>query len=285
MTKLPFADAHSHSNPISGIGAKKIAEKIKEHGGWFAAFIMLPSWDYVGKVIFDVEKYRELAELHSRGCKEARSSGIEIKCFAGLHPAEIDRLIEAGINPNNVREYAFKIAEILREMCREGKIDGIGEVGRQHFKVQVPSALITQEALEKFMTVAKDEGCLMQLHLEQVEGFTAESIVKLVEKTGFKKDYVLIHHSTLAVSKDSQSLGLWSTMLGKKELLEAAIPSRGTALLLLESDFIDDPKRPGRVIYPWEIGSSLNYLLSAGRISENEAEKLSIDNVRTFFRL
>lgn len=278
-----FSDAHSHSNPVRGMGAKKIAEAFAKRGGWFIAFVMLPSWDYFGSVLFDIEKYREILELHTKDCREARGSGVEVRCFAGLHPAEIDKLIESGKHPREVRTYTEKVAEMLGKACSDGMIDGIGEVGRMHYKVQVHSALIAQEALEKFAEVAKDNSCPLQLHLEQISGFTAESIAKLIEKIGLKRVSVLIHHSTLSVSKEAKELSIWSTMLGKKELVSAVLEQRGFDFLLLESDFIDDPARPGKVIYPWEIGEALTSLIEEGKLQEEAVEKVAVDNVRKFF--
>ncbi|MBE9390779.1 TatD family hydrolase [Fervidicoccus fontis] len=283
MIKLTFSDAHSHCNPVRGMGAKRISEAFAREGGWFIAFIMLPSWDYGGEVLFDLEGYRKLVEIHSKDCREAKIPGLEVKCFAGFHPAEIDKLIESGKNPAEVLSYSLSIAEMLGKACSEGKIDGIGEVGRMHYKVQVHSALIAQRALEAFATVARDRDCPLQLHLEQIPGFTAESIEELIEKVGLKRDKVIIHHSTISVSKEARERGIWSTVLGKKELLSPLLEERGLELLLLESDFIDDPQRPGKVIYPWEIGRSLSSMVEEGKLSSNEAEKIAIDNVKEFF--
>ncbi|MFP3268201.1 MAG: TatD family hydrolase [Desulfurococcales archaeon] len=283
MEKLSFSDAHSHSNPIRGMGARKIAEQFAKEGGWFIAFIMLPTWDYTNEVVYDVDKYDKLIELHSKDCTEAKDAGIEVMCFAGFHPAEIDNLLERGISPKEVRNYTLAVAKVLGEKCSEGKIDGIGEVGRQHYKVQVHSALIAQEALEAFLALAEERDCPVQLHLEQVSGFTAESISRLANAIGIKKDNLLIHHSTIAVSAEAKELGMWSTVLGKKEVISAALERRGSDLLLLESDFIDDSRRAGKVIYPWEIARSLKSLLEEGGITSNDIEKISVDNVKKFF--
>jgi len=284
MKRSIFSDSHSHSNPLRGMGARRIAEAFAKEGGWFIAFIMLPSWDYLGQPLFDLDKYEELVRLHSRDCREAASSRIlEVRCFAGLHPAEIDKLIELGKSPGEVRSYALSVVKKLESSCRSGEIDGIGEVGRMHYKVPVHSALIAQEVLEAAAEAARDSGCPMQLHLEQVPGFTAESISRLAQKLGTKKEAIIIHHSTVAVSKEAGQLGLWSTVLGRKEVISAALRERGSELLLLESDFIDDPSRPGKVIYPWDIARSLSSLIESGELSEEEAEKISVDNVKKFF--
>jgi len=39
---LIFADAHAHTNPLKGLGAKTVSERFRESGGWFIALVSLP---------------------------------------------------------------------------------------------------------------------------------------------------------------------------------------------------------------------------------------------------
>jgi TatD-related deoxyribonuclease len=95
--KIEYADCHLHSNPLKGMGAAGIAKKFKESGGWFMALIMLPTWDY-GELARSLEEYKKTLEIHLRECEKAREKGLKISCFAGLHPSEIDKLINTARN-------------------------------------------------------------------------------------------------------------------------------------------------------------------------------------------
>lgn len=284
--KIYFADAHSHSNPINGLGSEQISKKFKESGGWFVAFVMLPSWDYVRRLPSSLEDYEKILDLFIKDCKKAKGTGIKVNCFAGLHPAEIDKLIESGMEAARVERLALSIVEHLGKLCSNNIIDGIGEVGRPHYKVKVETAIVSEAVLERALEISKDLGCKVQLHLENMKGFTALNIKKLIGRIGVNEEKVLIHHTTLNVLIEAQELGIWSTYPGIKEGLEAMFKSlKKFDKILIESDFIDDPKRPGRVLYPWDLPINEMSLLEKGLINEEALQKINVENTEKFFEV
>lgn len=60
--EMKYADAHCHSNPIEGLGAREIAKRFKKHGGWFIALVSLPPYHY-GYTEPSIESYRKMIEL------------------------------------------------------------------------------------------------------------------------------------------------------------------------------------------------------------------------------
>lgn len=52
---------------------------------------------------------------------------------------------------------------------------------------------------------------------------------------------------------------------------------------MVESDHIDDPKRPGVVVYPWEMAKNQLELLREGKVDEEYLWKLNVDNVVKVF--
>ncbi|MGB9830735.1 MAG: TatD family hydrolase [Fervidicoccus fontis] len=282
--KLIFSDSHAHNNPIKGIGAKKIAEKFRENNGWFIAFLNNPAWDYSDSYIFDVDEYLKLVNLHMRDCKSATETGLKVKCFAGIHPAEIDKLAEYGLPTLKVRDFALKTIEKIFDMCKEGLLDGIGEIGRQHYKIRMDVAIITQEILESSFTFAKDYGCKIQLHLENIKGFTVENIASLAYKTGLKSDQFLIHHATSSIVEEAKNRRVWTTYPGIIEGLKSLFTTiRNPEYVLIESDYVDSKKEGGRITYPWNLPDIQLSLLEKGDVSKYFLEKINIDNVESFF--
>ena len=55
--------------------------------------------------------------------------------------------------------------------------------------------------------------------------------------------------------------------------------------VLVESDFIDDPRRPGVSSYPWDIPLRINELINEGVIEESYVEKIMTDYVRKAYLL
>ncbi len=283
---MMFADAHAHSNPVKGIGARAIAKKFKKAGGWFIALIMLPTWDYQIK-LNSLDDYKKALEIHLRECASVSDEGLEVACFAGLHPAEIDHLITAGKNPKEVIELSKSIIEYLAKRFDEGLIDGVGEIGRPHYKTSPESILATQEVLEYTLHLSKDHGFPLQLHLENKRGFTAWNISSLVRKIGVPQDNVLVHHARPGVLEEVVETTLWATVPGIEKCLKRAFEKLDQEQfdhIMVESDFIDDPRRPGVVAYPWSLVEAERKMLKENVIDEEILKRVNVDNVKRFFK-
>ena len=95
-----------------------------------------------------------------------------------------------------------------------------------------------------------------------------------------RRDLIVFHHSTLAMAEAAASLGYQATVPGVPKLLEHAA-GRAAPVFMVESDFIDDPRRPGVVVYPWVMAEKLREL--AGRGYEEWAWKVAVDNIAEAF--
>ncbi len=282
-TSIPFADAHCHANPIRGLGAKLVGEKFKKIGGWFVSLVMLPSWDY-GEIAKNKDEYKKYVLRHIKECEDMRAVGLKVACFAGFHPAEIDKLINRGMRGIDVYSYATDVLSLLFKLCEEGKLQGVGELGRQHYKSSPESIVIAQRLLEYAVQLGKETGCPLQLHLENKRGFTAFDIKMILEKTSvYKKDNVLIHHARPGLLEEVLNQNIWATTPGIKQSLEVVFKRIGYGMFMIESDFIDDPNRPGTVVYPWDMVSFQKELLGKEIVDEKVLEKLNIDNIVKFF--
>lgn len=283
FSSIRFADAHCHANPIRGLGAKVVGEKFKNVGGWFVSLVMLPSWDY-GGITKNKDDYLKYVWKHIKECEQMRAIGLKVACFAGFHPAEIDKLINRGIKGIDVYRYASSVISSLFKLCEEGKLQGVGELGRQHYKSSPESIVIAHKLLEYSVQLAKDTGCPLQLHLENKRGFTAFDIKMILEKISvYKKESVLIHHARPGLLEEVLNQNIWATTPGIKQSLEVVFKRIGYGMFMIESDFIDDPNRPGTVVYPWDMVSFQKELLSKEVVEESVLEKLNIDNILKFF--
>ncbi len=279
-----FADAHLHSNPVKGIGARKIAENFKKNDGWFIALVMLPTWDY-GEQATSLEDFDKAVKKHLKECREAEDKGLKVACFAGLHPAELDKLANKGMSAYEIKDYALNVIDYLFTLCKEQQIDGIGEIGRQHYKVRPDILVITQQLLEYVFKRQREYDCPIQLHLENIRGFTAKNISDMIDAYGSNRDRILIHHAKPGVLDEAIENKVWATTPGIYESLKVAFNRVSTIDFMIESDFIDDPKRPGKVLYPWDIPVALKRLLAEGLIDNDVIERVNIDNITRFFKV
>ncbi|ABN69586.1 TatD-related deoxyribonuclease [Staphylothermus marinus F1] len=283
MEKLLFADAHSHINPIRGLGARRIASKFKNSGGWFIALVSLPPY-YYGFNDLTIENYAKTIELLINEAKIMRSYGLKVKLLAGFHPAEVDEHFRRGRDLKYIVEFADEVFKLIIDYHRKGYIDGIGEVGRQHYST-APSRIIASELiLIKAMEYARDHDMIMHLHLEQGGWVTVESIDKLRRITGIMREKVFLHHVDYETSVWSEKYGYWYTVPAKKRILSKVLSEKRN-YILVESDFIDDPDRPGVSSYPWDIPKRIKELLSEGIINVENVYRSMIDNIVKAYRV
>ncbi len=277
LTKIMYADAHCHTNPITGLGAEKIGEKFKERGGWFIALVSLPPYHY-GFTDFSIDSYRRTIELLINEKKKFREKGIETVLLTGFHPAEIDYYYREGKSLEEIISLAEKVFKLIIEYYSKGFIEGIGEVGRQHYSTSPARYVASELVMVKALEYARDHDLFVHLHLEQGGIVTVESINYLVEKIGVKKNRVFMHHVDYSTGYWSEKHGFWHTIPAKKRDLEKGL-SGNRRYVLVESDFIDDPSRPGVSSYPWDIIDRVEELIDKEIVSEEYVYKIMVDHI------
>jgi TatD-related deoxyribonuclease len=279
-----FADPHLHPNPIKGLGGEKIAIKSKKANIWLLGFLTLPPWDYGLEPT--LQNYEKIIEMIIKECKKASSTGVEIKCFAGFHPAEIDRLIDHyKLKPLDVLETGMKVLNLIKDKCITGELDGIGEVGHQHYKTYPDRALISHMILERAFEISRDYNCPIQMHLENNEHSTVAIIHETVMKTiSTSSRRIIFHHSKPSMALQAFRLGYLSTVPGTRKPLLEYMFSQIPPVYMLESDYVDDSMRPNP-IYPWDIVEFQRQLQSNGKVSEEYLCKINEDNPREAFKI
>ncbi len=279
---VPIADAHAHASPL-GLGAFRISKKFGEHGGWFIALVSLPPQHY--GLPQTLEGAIKAIELHVRQCDEARRASVKVACIAGVHPAFIDHLIKkSGGSASNVVSFVREnVMELLARMIDEGKLQGIGEFGRPHYK-SIPESFAANDALLlTALEIIRDHGGVLHLHLEQGGQITVESVETMVNSIGIRNTKsVILHHSSTGMALHACKKGLSATIVGRSEPLAQA-KRLGALCVGAESDYIDDPKRPGVVMYPWEIAEAVNQLLSSDAGLQEFLYKVMVDNISNVY--
>lgn len=275
---VPVGDAHSHTNPVRGLGASRIAEKFRENGGWFIAIVSLSPWAY-GLEFSGIDSYRSVIDILARECMEAEQAGLKTACLAGFHPADVDRLIDKyRLKPEEVLELGLRVVEMIGKACKDGFPDGIGEVGRQHYKTTAERVLISELILERAIEAARDFGCLVHMHLENAGPITTRLVDTVVERLNDRslRERLVFHHMKPRHTVYASRLGYPSTVPGTPELLRN-IMGKVPPVYMLESDHIDDPMRPGAVVYPWVMAEHVQRLVR--RAGEEYMYKVNVDNI------
>lgn len=274
---LVYADAHTHSNPIHGLGMNIIADRFKAKNGWFMAIVGLAPWSY--GLNPTIEGYLKSFRVVLRECLIARQKGLKVACIVGIHPSDLDKLVyRYGVKLNEALKIAYRVVDEAAKLCREGRIEGIGEVGRPHYKVDPVFVAASELVMMRAMESARDNGCILHLHLEQGNSVTVESIERISRLIGISIDKIVFHHSRPGLLEYVVGRGYVATVPGIEAVLRVVF-SRYKPVYLVESDHIDDPRRPGVVVYPWQLVDNQLRLLREGVVDEEYLYKINVDNI------
>ncbi len=278
-----FADAHLHSNPLKGLGIRNISKKFKDLGGWFLAIVSLPPAHYGLNPVF--ENYVKSVDILVSECKAAKEGGLTVKCLAGIHPADLEKLINTqALKYDEALNLAFKVLEYISSLIKKGVLDGIGEVGRPHYKTSPEGFIINEIILRHSLRLTNDLDAIIHLHIEQGGLLTVMDLNEVLNYMSIRKNSVLLHHLDIRTGLEASNSGLTFTICGKLQLIREAA-KKLSPTYMVESDFIDDPKRLGVASWPWEIIENQQVILREGIIDEEYLSRLNIDNVVKYYRV
>jgi len=281
MKRLLYADGHLHTNPVNGLGAEKILSRFRERGGWFAVLVSLGPHHYGLEENYD--GFIKSIEILVNECRIARSIGIKTICIAGIHPADIDRLISRDRHRGReILELIMKVVDYIAKLIKEDILDGFGEFGRPHYKSLPEAFTLNNIVMRYILSLARDLHAYVHLHLETAGFITVRDIHEVINMIGIDRTKVFLHHLDVATGIEAEKMDLPFTLPGKYALLREAV-RRIKPVYIIESDFIDDPKRPGVSSYPWEIIDNQEKLISEGLVDEEYIAKINIDNVVKFY--
>lgn len=274
-----FSDAHLHLNPVKGLGAERVGEKLARDGFWFTGLVGLPPYHY-GLDKPSLDSFEKAISILASQARALREKGIKVKTLAGFHPAEVDEYNRMGLTIREVYELAERVLKLIESKIKEGVIDGIGEVGRQHYGTSYARISVAESVMIRALELARDLNVVIHLHLDQSGWPTCHLLSKVIELIGVKRKLVLIHHVNKHSAQPCIEYGLPVSAPVKQEVHEIV---RLPGLILVESDYIDDNERPGVSSYPWDIASVFTRLVKTGVIDEGVASKVLVENVVEYY--
>ena len=248
----PILDNHLHLDPVNGRGVEA-AEEFAAAGGTHLNVLNKPSWNLVGEVD-DEAGFREAFELTVEVTERAdeRLSGRAWPVL-GVHPALISQLIERGYDPGEAAELMKAGIDVAAEFVASGPALAI-KSGRPHYEVADAVWDASNEVMRHAFARAAEVGCAVQLHTEGGEDFA--TVAEWAEAEGVPRNRVVKHYSGGYVE------GPIPSVIAHEDELERACG--GGWPFLMETDFIDDPDRPGAVLGPKTVPKRTRRLAEAG---------------------
>jgi TatD-related deoxyribonuclease len=240
--QVPITDNHMHIDPRArGLEAVK---EFKNSGGTHIILVTKPSWS-LGIMVKKPEDYIKVFDETVEIASKIREIGVGAFPVLGVHPAEISKLTEYMELPE-ATEIMKKGLEIASGYVEKGLAVGI-KSGRPHYPVTEEVLEASNEIMEYAFSLAKEQDCAVQLHTESVGEPELKDIAGRARKIGIKMHRVVKHYSPPLV-RVCEELGIFPGVISVKGAIEQAL-EEGTRFMM-ETDYIDDPERPGAVLGP-----------------------------------
>ncbi len=237
---LPIVDHHCHLSP-SGESVAAV-RRFRAAGG---THLFLATQNYSTEVPRSVDDYRRQFETTA---DLARTIGAQtpVVAYPVIAPYPIDLIAAAGaIGLRPALDLQRAALDLAGTWIRERRAVALGEVGRAHFPVDAAVGEAIDRAFDHALTVARDVDCPVVVHSEDLDAPGFARLAELARRAGLRPERVVKHYARQRVPPEARG-GVAASYLARRELVRAAISDAGP--WFLETDFLDDPRRPGAVL-------------------------------------
>jgi len=211
--------------------------------------------------------YQETLEM----AKEIRSK-IDIGVFVTVGPYPVDYLkLEKKFGREKTIQIMEKGMDIAAVLCEEQKCIAIGEIGRPHFTVNEQVLTDSNEILLYGMKKAKDVGVPVVLHTESTTPDQCRKLAEMGGKVGLPA-YKIVKHYSPPLVLENENYGLMPSVLASKKNILAAV-KKGTRFMM-ETDYIDDFRRPGAVLSPKTVPKRTRELIEGDILNEEQVNRI-----------
>jgi TatD-related deoxyribonuclease len=276
----PVLDNHLHLDPEHGRGIDAV-EEFAHLGGTHLLVVNKPSW-HLGVEAETGEDFRQGFET-TLATVERASDVLTGRAWPvlGVHPGLISRLVdERGFEPAAARDLMQDGLDVAAAYVREGRALAL-KSGRPHYDVSDAVWDASNDVLRHALSLGADRDCAVQLHTEATEDLS--EVGRWAEERGLAADRVVKHYAS------GRLAGVTPSVMSELDWLREAA-ERGEPFLM-ETDFVDDPDRPGAVLGPKTVPRRVRTLLEEGyddavRLAHVETPErvYGIDTVATLAR-
>ncbi|WP_265112161.1 TatD family hydrolase [Halosolutus halophilus] len=251
--ETPILDNHLHLDPDANRGIDAVRDFARV-GGTHLLVVNKPSW-HLGVEAVAGEDFRPVFERTIEIVDEA-SAELDGRAWPvlGVHPGLISRLVDdRGYAPEEAREIMRGGIDVAAEYVERGDALAL-KSGRPHYDVDEAVWDASNAVMRRAFERAAEIDCAVQLHAEASEDMTA--VTDWAEAAGLPAHRVVKHYA------GGRLEGPIPSVMSEKARLEVAA-ERGDPFLM-ETDYIDDPDRPGAVLGPKTVPRRVSWLLENG---------------------
>ena len=139
----------------------------------------------------------------------------------------------------------LRAIDLAGRWVRERRAVALGEVGRAHFDVPPELGEAIDVAFRHAMKVAGECGCPVVVHSADLDPAGFRGLARIASEEGLPPERVVKHYAR-AHWPVADRAGIVPSYLARRELVSSVVSD--PAPWFLETDFLDDPRRPGAVL-------------------------------------
>ncbi|WP_135852943.1 TatD family hydrolase [Halorussus salinus] len=249
----PVLDNHLHLDPDHGRGIEAVKDFARS-GGTHLLVVNKPSW-LLGVEPETGEQFRPVFETTLDVV--ARADEIlpgRAWPVLGVHPGLVSKLVDdREFAPEEARDLMQDGLDLAAEYVADGKALAL-KTGRPHYDTTDAVWEASNEVLRHGLALGAENDCAVQLHTEASEDLT--DIAEWADERGLDPHRVVKHYA------GGRLAGPTPSVMSEKDRLELAA-DRGDPFLM-ETDFVDDPDRPGAVMGPKTVPRRVRWMQEKG---------------------
>jgi TatD-related deoxyribonuclease len=244
-------------------------------GGTAINLVHKPDFSDLPKTPSDYRKaYQNTLEMAT----EVRNKfGITVSVILGPHPVAWEHQIHTmGLEKSS--SLHLQAVKIALEYISSGHAICLGEVGRPHYPVSDEIWDASNDLLLKIMKLAAEAKTSIQLHVEDNGEKTYSDLAILCDKAKLSRHLAIRHYAPANISEEFTH-GLSATVSVGKDSISKIVETlpMSNSYWGMETDFLDDEKRPGAVLGPKTIPKrtqQLSSLLIKNGYSEGQVSEI-----------
>jgi TatD-related deoxyribonuclease len=237
---LPVVDHHCHLSPKGD--EVRAAQRFRSAGG---THLFLATQNYEPSVPLSLEVYDR---QFTTTCRIARKlhDEVGVRAYPVLAPYPID-LVEASaqLGAPAALDLHCSALDLAGRYVRERKAVALGEVGRPHFPVREEVRQVVETAFRHALEVARESDCPAVVHSPDLSANGFVELATRAREAGMRTDRIVKHYARARIVPGDEPAAIPS-YLARRELVREVCRDRGP--WFLETDYLDDPRRPGAVL-------------------------------------
>lgn len=273
---VPVYDNHVHMSP-SGRNVDALRE-YEAAGGTGLTLVTLPYAEVRIREGADFERSYQITYDLAQRARDATS--LEINIAVGPYPVLIIPLAEA-YGLERAEEMMMKGMEDAARDVAEGRAVALGEIGRPHFPVPEEIWDASNRVLLRGMELAREVDCPVIIHCES-DGDTDRSLAELADRAGLDRGRVVKHSSPPWVTPE-ETHGVMPSIPASKTNAREAI-GKGTDRFMIETDYIDDPAKPGAIMSVNTVPKRVKAWLANGEVPVESIHRICGDIPNSLYR-